>query len=216
LLAKDYRTLGRAFSPDDRERKIFAMTMLLTPELHALSDRVHRLESQNRMMKWCGAIVLLCASAVIVMAQAAPAPTEVKAQRFVVTDADGTIRGWFESVGDGAELTLGNDKNQPMLRLLVSTDASDLHFFGSHRSGMNLGVDATQPDIAMTNADGAGRAEIAFSKDGPTLALQQRKDFTVIAGAPPAKTVVPYTPSDSAQHSIVVLDKDGKMVWRAP
>ena len=100
------------------------------PELHAILERVGKLEAQNRRLRWGNVAILALFSAAILMGQAAPSPRVVEAQRFILKDSDGNVRGWMGTIGKGSELILGNVNAQPMIRLIVSTDSSDLHFFG--------------------------------------------------------------------------------------
>jgi hypothetical protein len=49
-----------------------------------------------------------CLSAIVLMRQAAPSARVVEAQKFVLKDANGNVRGWLAIIGKGSELTLGN------------------------------------------------------------------------------------------------------------
>ena len=187
-----------------------------TPELQAIVERLRRLEEQNQKLIWGGVIVLVTLSAVALMGQAAPASRVVEAQKFILEDASGNVRGWMGVVGNGSELTLGNSNAQPMLRLLVSTDASDLHFFGSRKSGMNLGVDSAEPALSMTDAEGSGRAGITFEKDGPSLTLQDAQGFSAIVGTTQLSTQAKDRYGHTSAASVVLLDKHNKVIWRAP
>ena len=186
------------------------------PELQAIRERIAELELQNRRLKRGGMAILVVLSAVILMGQVAPPARVVEAQRFVIKDKDGKERGSFATIGKGSELTLGNINAQPMMRLIVSTDASDLHFYGSSQSGMNLGVDTGNPDISMAGAEGSGEARITFGDDGPTMKLEDAKGSSAILGATklekPAKRAV-HPPSAA---SLILLDKDKKVIWQTP
>lgn len=187
-----------------------------TPGLQAILERIGKLEAQNRKLKRGGVAILVLFSAVILMGQAAPPPRVVEAQRFILKDSNGKVRGWMGTIGNGSELSLGNVNAQPMMRLIVSTDASDLHFFGSRKSGMNLGLDSGNPDISMMGAEGNGGTRITFEKNGPALTLEDAKGFSTIVGATQLEK-----PSNSGAHptsaaSIVLLDGDKKILWRTP
>ena len=156
-------------------------------ELNAVLERLSRLEKQNRRLKWMGVTALAAVSAIFFTGQAAPTPRTVEAQKFVLKDAQGNVRGWMSTIGKGSELTLGNVKAQPMIRLVVSTDSSDLHLFGGPKSGLNLSMDSGNPDISMIAAQGNGEARIAFNEYGPSFTLQDctnqcSLDTPIIAG----------------------------------
>lgn len=184
-------------------------------ELNAVLKRLSRLEKQNRRLKWVGVTALAAVSAIFVTGQAATTPRTVEAQRFVLKDAQGNVRGWMSTIGKGSELTLGNVNAQPMIRLVVSTDSSDLHLFGGPKSGLNLSVDSGNPDVSMVAAEGNGEARIAFSEYGPSFTLQDAKGLSTIVGAAPAEKTANRKAAISAA-SIVLLDKDKKVIWRTP
>jgi hypothetical protein len=184
-------------------------------ELNAVLERLSRLEKQNRRLKWISAAALAAVSFILLTGQAAPTPRTVEAQKFVLKDAQGNVRGWMSTIGKGSELTLGNVNAQPMIRLVVSTDSSDLHLFGGPKSGLNLSVDSGNPDISMIAAEGNGEARIAFSEHGPSFTLQDAKGFSTIVGAAPAEKA-PSHKSGISGASIVLLDKDKKVIWQTP
>jgi hypothetical protein len=185
-------------------------------ELQAITRRLNALEAQNRRLKWSGLALLVVLSALVLMGQAAPTPKVIEAQRFVLKDAKGNVRAWLGLFGEGSELTLGSLDKQPKMTLKVSEEASDLHFYGNDNSGMNLGVDLGNPAIAIAGADGNGGAEISFSPSGPAIKLQDRDGFSTVLGAAQLKA----TPRGEAKHpsaaSVILLDKAGKIIWKAP
>jgi hypothetical protein len=185
-------------------------------DLQVILERIGNLEAQNRRLRLGSVAVVALLSAVILMGQAAPSPRVIEAQRFILKDSDGNVRGWMGTIGKGSELSLGNMNAQPMMRLIVSTDASDLHFFGSRKSGMNLGLDSGSPDISMMGAEGNGRAGITLGKDGPAFTLEDGTGFSTIIGA-----TAPEKPASAGDHlasaaSIVLLDKNKKVIWQTP
>jgi len=120
------------------------------------------------------------------------------------------------TIGKGSELSLGNVNAQPMMRLIVSTDASDLHFFGSRKSGMNLGLDSGKPDISLMGAEGNGGGRITFGENGPTLTLEDAMGFSTIVGAAQLEKPANSGARHKAAASIVLLDKDKNVIWQTP
>ena len=186
------------------------------PDLQVILERMSELEAQNRRLRWGSVAILTLFSAVILMGQAAPAPRVVEAQRFILKDSDGNVRGWMGTIGRGSELSLGNVDAQPMMRLIVSTDSSDLHFFGSRKSGMNLGLDSGNPDISVMGAEGSGGAGITFRENGPSLTLVDAKGFSTIVGATQLEKPANGGTHSTSAASIVLLDRDKKIIWRTP
>ena len=188
-------------------------------ELNAILLRLGQLEKQNRRLKWTGVAVFaafLALWGVGSLSQASPVPGVIEAQKVVFKDAHGNVRGWIGVFGKGSELMLGNDQAQPMMRLLVSSDASDLHFFGSQNSGMNLGIDSGDPAVSMVSALGNGGAGIAFAKHGPSLTLKDGTGFSTVIGATELESSAGTAVNHHSAASIVLLDKDRKMIWEAP
>lgn len=187
-----------------------------TPELQTIVRRLGKLEVENRRLKRAGVTVLAALSAVVLMGQAAPSPRVVEAQRFVLKDADGKVRGWLGVIGKGSELTLGNANAQPMMGLMVSTDSSDLHFFGSRKSGMTLSVNSGDPALAMMGAEGIGGAGIGFAKDGPSLTLKDGNGFSAVVGATQLETPTSGKTHQTSAASVMLFDKSKKLIWQAP
>jgi len=187
-----------------------------TPELQAIKKRLSDLEAQNRRLKWSGLSLVAILSAFLLMGQAAPGPQVIEAQRFVLKDAKGNVRAWLGLFGKGSELTLGNISNHPKMTLKVSEDASDLHFFGGQNSGMNLGVDFGNPAISMAGAGGNGGADIAFSSSGPAMTVQDAKGFSTVLGAAQLKATPGADAKQSSAASVILLDRSGKIIWKAP
>jgi hypothetical protein len=187
-----------------------------TPELHAIVERLDKLEGQNRRIKRGSVTVFVALSALVLMGQAAPSPRVVEAQKFVLKDTDGNVRGWMGVIGKGSELTLGNVNRQPGMTLMVSLDASDLHFFGSRKSGMTLGVNSGDPALSMIDAEGNGGAGIAFAKDGPSLTLEDGRGFSTVVGATQLETTAKGGAHQTSAASVVLFGKDKKVIWQAP
>ena len=186
------------------------------PDLHAILERISRLEEQNQRLKKLSAAILVLLSAVLLMGQATPSPRVLEAQRFVLKDSDGNVRGWMGTIGKGSELVLGNVNAQPMIRLIVSTDSSDMHFFGSGRSGMNLGLDSGTPDISMIGAEGKGTATIAFKDPGPSFTLEDAKGSSTIVGVSQLEKPANRKAGPTPAASIILLDKNKKITWQTP
>jgi hypothetical protein len=187
-----------------------------TSELQAIKKRLSDLEAQNRRLMWSGLSLLAALSAFVLMGQAAATPKVIEAQRFVLKDANGDVRAWLGLFGKGSELILGNTNKEPKMTLKVSEDASDLHFFGEEHSGMNLGVDLGNPAISMAGGSGKGKADIAFSTSGPAITVQDGIGFSTVVGAAQWKAQSGGEAKQFSAASVTLLDKSGKIIWKAP
>jgi hypothetical protein len=187
-----------------------------TTELQEIQKRLSDLEAQNRRLKWSGLSLLVVLSAIVLMGQAAPAPKVIEAQRFVLTDAKGNVRAWWGLFGKGTEFILGDINKEPKMTLKVTDEASDLHFYGGENSGMNLGVDLGHPAISMAGTHGGGRADIAVSTSGPAITVQDANGFSTVLGSARLKTVPGVEAKQSSAASVILQDKAGKVIWKAP
>jgi hypothetical protein len=187
-----------------------------TQELHAIQERIRKLEVQNQRLRRGLIAIMALVSFVILLGQAAPSPRVLEAQRFVLKDSEGNVRGWMGTIGKGTELTLGNVDAQPMMRLIVSTDSSDLHFFGSGKSGLNLGLDSGNPDISMMGAEASGSARITIAERGPSFTLEDAKGFSTFVGVTHLGKPTDRKDDLTSAASIMLSDKDKKVIWKAP
>jgi hypothetical protein len=182
-------------------------------ETQTILTRLEKVEAQNRRLKVCGVALATVLSALVLMGQASAPPKVIEAERFVLKDSKGNIRGWMGLFGEGSELTLGNTSKQPMMTLKVSDDASDLHFYGSQHSGMNIGVEIGEPAIAMVGQGGS--AEIGFSQLGPGLTVQDANGFSAIVGVPKTAGAGDAKVHSPSAVSLILLDKTKKVIWKA-
>ena len=80
---------------------------------------------------------------------------------------------------------------------------------------MNLGINSGNPSISVLNADGQGGAGMSFGKNGPSLKLQDGNGFSTVVGASQIENRSRQAQSTSAA-SVVLFDKDNKVIWQAP
>jgi hypothetical protein len=103
-----------------------------------------------------------------------------------------------------------------MITIEVSTDSDDLHFYGSRNSGMNLGVNAGDPSISIMDGGGNGGAGITFGKNGPSLSLEDGKGYSTIVGKTKIEGPGNEQPRYTSAASVVLFDKDKRIMWKAP
>src|SRR5579859_6074372 len=186
---------------------------LHSDEVQSILKRLEKVEAENRRLKICGTAVAVVVAAFVLMGQASAPPKVVEAERFVLKDSSGNIRGWLGLFGEGSELTLGNSSKQPMMTLKVSDDASDLHFYGSQHSGMNIGVEIGEPAIAM--AGPGGRAGIEFHRGGPGIAVEDSNGASAIMGVPKSEENTAGMEKTSGGASFLLLNRNKKVIWKA-
>lgn len=187
--------------------------------MQAILSRLSRLETQNRKLKMFGLALSLAFGATVMMGLSAPkppVPEVIEAQRFVLKDGEGNVRAWLGLFGEGSELTLGNLKNQPKMTLKVSDEGSDLHLFGRQNSGMNLGLDFGAPAIVMVGASRSGQAALGIAESGPALSLEDARKTSVIVGSSQVGAASSNKLHQGSAASVILLDKNKKVIWQAP
>ncbi len=84
------------------------------------------------------------------------------------------------------------------------------------KSGVQLEAAQTGPGLLLSGPDGKPGVKLYMSGDGPSLRMQDAEGFGTVVG-----TVDLVTEKTGEQHkrsagSVVILGKDGKMIWSAP
>ena len=137
-----------------------------------LTQRLDRLERENRRLKLLGALALLGLAALTLMGQTAPTPVAntLEAERFVLRDGAGNVRASLGLRPDGtAALALADDTQRERLVLSVTApglaglDLSDRA--GQLRAGLNVRADGTAQLSLLDQAD-RPRVELKSHGDG--------------------------------------------------
>lgn len=238
------------------------------PTLDALTQRLDRLERENRYLKISGiAAAVILAAGALLGAAASSVPQELRAKKFVLTDDTGARRAVLETLENGAsrlalykkggkgevELAVGRDG----VPYLVLTDSGGLTFLGISPDGsasINLGgstagfltlraVSDGSAQVSVRGKDSKGALQAAgllkadskgevslvlhdpgikslvrliMTDDGsPRLILTDRGGYEALLGQVglQAKSGVV---EQRAASSLVLFDKDGKVIWKAP
>jgi len=200
-------------------------------DLMSLAARVERLEMQNRLFKRAGIALLLLPLSLVITAQARP-PHIVEAEEFVLRDSNGTKRAALQltqtaayviseavppvkiPAGISPNLTLYGENGEARVVLSVTSLASSLQFYGSHGNLTigNLGEDT--PTLALSSGD--NKARILAGHDGPWLDLVDANGFSANLGRTALVTTSTGEQHHTSAASLVLLGKDGKVVWSAP
>jgi len=179
-----------------------------------LTQRLDRLERENRRLKISGAILLLALAAVGVMGQVLPkaVPKVVEAERFVLRDAKGRVLAIWGTEASGT----------PGLHLY------DLN--GKPRAGLAVvGADGT-PRLVLADQNGKARAVLRVGADGtPALALADQNEKArggLAVGADGTPGLHLFDQNEKPRAVLLVradgtpglglFDKDGKVIWKVP
>ena len=152
---------------------------MIQPSLETLTQRLDRLEQEMRWWKLAGAIVLLGASAVVLMGQAMPFPRTVEARGFAAVDVNGKPRLLMGLGSDGSPtVTLMDRDEKPRVILAVLPDGSPaLGFYdqsGKERAALKvLAKHDGAPFLILNDKEGKIRAAVTVNAEGsPGLALR--------------------------------------------
>lgn len=223
--------------------------MTQTPEMHAVVERLERLERQNRRLERAGALALACVGALVLMAQARQ-PRTLEAEQFVIRDQQGRVRAemglYDDFLAKSAHARTGSNRPGggvlfPAVKLFDDRGNSravleayplgqSLDFYddnGNTRVELfhsdNFGSEGLQifgppgeAEHGRTPSEDAEGAVLAISdelfKTGPLLRIWDRRGFEATLGG--VDRYSPLYPTSAA--SLVLVGKDGKVVWRAP
>jgi hypothetical protein len=219
--------------------EIYRRCCIMAPEIQALTDRLEAVERRYRRLKRATLMVLLFLGAIVVMGPARP-PQTVTAQRFVLADAEGTIRAELGMSGDRAHLFLyGTNQEVPQVSVFASSDGGGATF--SSADGYPRALLHTTKDGALLNlfeAEGKGKVHLGVGSfdlrkpdpgakpshylialedvPGPSFQIEDKQGFIAVTGV-----VNEQTPQTGESHrtsaaSVRLFDKDGKELWSAP
>ncbi len=159
-----------------------------TSDLAAVVTRLQKVERQNWRMKVGGTMVLLVASAGLLMGQAMPKATTVEAEAFVVRDATGKQRAALHLTPDGgAALSLFDPAAKIRAALRVDREGSpDLTLLDqADKIRAVLRVERTGlPGLVFFDQAGKARATLYVVSDGSAVLQLSDKDERVFWRAP--------------------------------
>ena len=168
-----------------------------TSDLQVLEQRIKKLENQNRRMKRVGAAVLILSASVLLMGQA-PASRTVEANEFILRDSAGRMRGSLSmDLGLVPELALFDENGREQF----SVEA-----IGLRGAVLSMGDMLAERGALLAND----------SERGAYLRLSDKEGFQTTIGS--ADLITPQTGErhTTSAASVVLVDKDKKVIWQAP
>lgn len=216
--------------------------------LEEISERLLKLEKQNRTLKRIGAAALVVAASILLMGQAASKKT-VEANEFIVKDAGGHVRARLamNQKGDAAEIALLDASGARRVTLdggsvpgLTVYDAGGMErgsFVELPQGGAFIQLwDDETPYQAQAMLDTAGlsllgRRGNAMLKDdglsfhvgntravlGPgRLSISDDAGFEASLGKSKLVTPLSGEKHETSAASLILFDKDNKVIWKAP
>ncbi len=146
------------------------------PTVKDLTQRVDRLERENRRVKRAASLGLVVIAALVLMGQAVPkGAMVVEAEKFVVLDTGGKMRAGLGTLPNGAVVLGFWDKDgKARVRLGVEPDgSSSLGLYDKNerfRVVLNAGADESA-GLMLNDKDGNGRAALGVLPDGSAVLI---------------------------------------------
>ena len=150
------------------------------PTLDTVTQRLDRLERENRHLKRIGSMVILGLAALVLMGQALPKPTPktIEAEEFVLRDSKGKKRavlGFAPFVPASPYLGFLNE-DRLSVALGIKPDGPELSLFDQRGTELvQLGVTAVGASLSLGSA-GDTRVLLARGQDGTSLLSLAGKD----------------------------------------
>jgi len=204
--------------------------MDVQPDMKSLYERVERLERQNCWMRRMGAVAILSTVVLLVSGQAkVDTKKTVEANEFVLKDTNGVVRaklgmGLVFPLKDGPGLVLYNEGGLERASVATSEEQSQIHLgsngsiTSSTSSTMWAGIPGKDGSgVAITGPSGVVRMNLNGTViGGPQIGLQDMEGYETHIG----KTDLVFTKSGKTQQtsaaSVVMFDKEKKVLWSAP
>jgi len=170
------------------------------PTMETLARRLDRVERENRWFKKAGVVALALIAGVVLMGQATGGKVAkvIEAEEFVVRDQKGKMRAW-----------LGTSEAREWVGLTLFTQDEDV--------GLQLRLFEDRPGLALY----LNRVQVAeFSMTHNRIPALVLRDENGLDRAVLGHRILKRTPTAPVERrpasSIILIDKDGKLIWEAP
>jgi hypothetical protein len=215
-------------------------------DMQVILGRLNRLEKQNRRLQRAGVLGLLGAGIVLLSGQVAPSNRIIEAQKFVLTDAEGKSRGEWSANAAITQIALFDQEGTRSVSLMADARGNESTLSLTNRHGKRLLVsafldsgvvslsqkadsadwqyhfelaDRGGPDyvtaLRLWNAKGSAHAALEASSAGASLQVDSEASKTVMGS-----TVLDTSSAGGTHHtsaaSLTMVDRTGKIIWRAP
>jgi len=186
-----------------------------TTDLLGIMSRLEKLERQNRRLRQAGTLVALAALCGLFMGQAPPRSRVVEAEKFVLKDANGRVRATIGMDEARHPAIMLFDDNRREVAALFSSGVVFYETLSATSNGSR-----GEPSAGLSSSLGllvrrAG-ASVILAPEGPTLTLRDTNGFESRFGVTEIKMVKTGESRKTSAASVVMFDKQGQVIWRAP
>jgi len=170
---------------------------------NAIEQRIAALERANRHLTRLVLVLLIPAAALVLLGAGKVPPGTAVAKSIHVVDENGKVR---ILINPRAGISLLDKEGRPRAVLSVDDTGPGLAMYGtSSKAGTILNVNDDGPALAMRAIDGSTRALLAEIAAGPALILSDANERERLA-----------LMQRGDRTDATVIDRSGKIVWRAP
>jgi hypothetical protein len=187
-----------------------------------LIARVDKLERQTRRLKVMTMAFALGIGATMLMGQAGPVRT-LEATAFILKDDTGMVRAklFMDPVGNGPSLSLydSNGARRVLIFQGSKSDAEGLILYNYPPAQIGDAQVLVTPDGASLNLLSARHGAVSLATNslaGPGLEIVDGKGFTAEIGVGELDVPATGEKRTTSAASIILHDKNGKVIWSAP
>jgi hypothetical protein len=198
-------------------------------DVKSLYERVEHLEKQNRCMKRTGAVAVLSAVVLLVSGQAkVDTKKTVEANEFILKDANGVVRaklgmGVALLTKNGPGLVLYDERGQERASVATWEEQAKIYLSG----GSSITSPSSSMWAGMPGKDGAGvgitgpSGVVRMNLDGaviggPQIGLQDKEGYETHIGKTDLVVTKTGKTEQTSAASVVMFDKEKKVLWSAP
>jgi hypothetical protein len=195
-------------------------------QISALTDRISFLERENKKAKFVRVVPWLILASVFAMGQSRPIPRIIEVREIVVKDDAGQVRirlnpkgidvfdahGNLTTISGGMVAVFLKKEGKAPASVLT---ASMLRFM----DGMTPISQFSTDDFALHIQDATkGKALVMIRADNEngTVSVRDTKGFSAILGKTPLRNLGTGADETTSAASLVLFDKDQKVIWQAP
>jgi hypothetical protein len=184
-------------------------------DVKALYARVDELERQNQWMKRIGIGALVLVAAVAVMGQAHTSKV-IEANGFRLKDATGKTRAELLTNEYGQTLLSLNDSNDKVLASLGTGKQGATLVLSNLEIGevARISSSGTLNNMEVDGASGSFKMDV--SGDGPKIEIEDKEGYSSVLGRSNLVTTATGKKEQTPAASLVLFNKDKKVLWSAP
>jgi hypothetical protein len=186
-------------------------------DMQAVLTRIDTLERQNRWLIRAGLVVSLVAVALVTMGQARTSRT-VEAERFLLKDVRGSLRGELKLKDDGAPALILYDPNGKSTAEMGTDEKIGPYLVLSEAENKAHFIVYVEPiwGPKLGFQDASGKSQVDFFTRGPTLKLVDENGYSAVLGVDDLFLKHKGEKRTTSAASLLLFDKEGKVIWSAP